>query len=192
VREVLDSFKRDQGDPPRKAAEVIRYFILNAHYRSPLNYSHQHLVDARQALTGLYIALRDVKPAAIQIDWIEPRARRFKDAMDDDFNTPEALAVLHEIATELNRSRSAEDAGLLKALGAVLGLLQQPPLEFLQGRVAEKFREFTDALIQQQIDARNAARKAKNFTEADRIRKELSDAGIVLEDTPLGTNWRSG
>jgi cysteinyl-tRNA synthetase len=171
---------------------VVRFFILRAHYRSPLNYSEQHLADARQSLTRLYTALKGVDAPDVDIDWNEPRAERFKAAMDDDFNTPEAVAVLFEIANEINRSRSPDDAGLLKALGGVLGLLQQPPLEFLQDRVAGKFREFSDALIQQQIDGRNAARRAKNFADADRIRKELLDAGIVLEDTPLGTTWRRG
>ncbi len=108
VREVLAKF----------APEVVRFFILRAHYRSPLNYSDQHLVDARHALTRLYTALKGVDAPAVDIDWNEPRARRFMEAMDDDFNTPEAVAVLFEIANELNRSRSPGDAGLLKALGA--------------------------------------------------------------------------
>jgi len=180
VREVLEKF----------APEVVRFFILNAHYRGPLNYSDHHLADAKRELTGLYLALKYVTPASLEIDWNEPRAKRFKEAMDDDFNTREAIAVLHEVATELNRSRSSEDAALLKALGGVLGLLQQPPRDFLQGAVGGKLREFSDALIRQQIEDRNTARRAKNFAEADRIRQELADAGIVLEDTPLGTTWR--
>ncbi len=196
VREILEKF----------APEVIRFFILRAHYRSPLNYSDQHLVDARQALTRLYTALRGVNAPPMQIDWNEPRAKRFKDAMDDDFNTPEAVAVLFEIAKELNRSQSVHDAGLLRALGETLGLLQQDAAAFSQGSyvlVAEtgEFKltghdaEFRLAPGVEKIDeliaARATAKKTKNFAEADRIRKELLDAGIVLEDKPGGvTEWR--
>ena len=174
----------------RYDAEVVRFFILRAHYRSPLNYSDQHLDDARQALTRLYTALKahdDVAPEAV--DWKEPYAARFRDAMDDDFNTPEAIAVLFDLANEVNRTGSRESATQLKSLAATLALLARRPAEYLQGLPAGGL---TPEAIQAQIDARAAAKAAKNYAEADRIRKELRDAGIVLEDTPSGTVWRRG
>ncbi len=181
IREVLKKYD----------AEVVRFFILRAHYRSPLNYSDQHLEDAKQALTRLYTALNTVAPAELVIDWSEPNAARFKDAMDDDFGTPEAMAVLFDLAGEVNRSRSAKAAGLLRALAGILGLLQRHPADFLQGRSAAVGAATEDLDIQGRIEARAAAKKAKNYAEADRIRRELLDAGIVLEDAPGGkTSWR--
>ena len=165
-------------------AEVVRFFILRAHYRSPLNYSDQHLDDAKLALTRLYTALRGHDVASNTIDWQHPQAVRFKAAMDDDFNTPEAMAVLFDLANEVNKSKSAETAGLLKSLAGVLGLLQRSPDAFLQGEATQTLN--IDALIQ----ARAEAKKAKNFAEADAIRKQLLEAGVVLEDSPQGTTWR--
>lgn len=165
-------------------AEVVRFFILRAHYRSPLNYSDQHLDDAKSALTRLYTALRGADVGDTVVDWQHPQALRFNDAMDDDFNTPEALAVLFDLANEVNRTKDADSMRLLKGLAGVLGLLKRNPDEFLQGELTEEFD--VEALIQ----ARLAAKKNKNFTEADAIRKQLADAGIVLEDTPQGTTWR--
>jgi cysteinyl-tRNA synthetase len=167
-------------------AEVVRFFILRAHYRSPLNYSDQHLDDAKLALTRLYTALRGLKVPDVSIDWSQPQAVSFKAAMDDDFNTPEAMAVLFDLANEVNKTKSLEAAGLLKALSGLLGLLQRDPDTYLQGESLPGDSINVDALIFQ----RNEAKKAKNFAEADRIRKELADAGIVLEDTPQGTIWR--
>ena len=168
-------------------AEVVRFFILRAHYRSPLNYSDRHLDDAKSALTRLYTALKNVPPQqAAAVDWDDAYAARFKAAMDDDFNTPEAISVLFELAAEANRSKSWQRSGLLRALGAILGLLEHDATEFLQGHSGPGEEE-----IQRQIEARSAAKKAKNYAEADRIRKELLDAGIVLEDAPGGkTDWR--
>ena len=179
VREVLAKYD----------AEVVRFFIVRAHYRSPLNYSDQHLDDARSALTRLYTTLRDTPPAGpAGIDWNNPYAARFKTAMDDDFNTPEACAVLFELASEVNRSRKAGDAALLKSMAGLLGLLQREPSAFLQGGTSAG--ELSAEEIQALIDQRTAARKAKNFAEADRIRKHLESLGVLLEDAAGGTIWR--
>ncbi len=178
VREILEKY-----DP-----EVVRFFILRAHYRSPLNYSDQHLDDARQGLTRLYTALRGIEMReAGAIDWNEGYAKRFCEAMDDDFNTPEAVSVLFELANEVNRSRSIEHAGLLRALAAVVGLLERDPEAFLQAGADEGI---SVEAIEEGIEARNAARKARDFSEADRIRDALLAQGVTLEDGPGGTTWR--
>jgi cysteinyl-tRNA synthetase len=166
-------------------AEVVRFFILRAHYRSPLNYSDAHLDDAKAALTRLYNALRDLSIAKVDVDWSESHARRFKEAMDDDFGTPEAVAELHQLANEAFQG-NAGAARQLKALGGVLGLLQREPQEFLQGRPAGVSEEW----IAGKIAERQAARARKDYGEADRIRAELLERGIVLEDKAGITSWR--
>jgi cysteinyl-tRNA synthetase len=166
----------------RYDAEVVRFFIVRAHYRSPLNYSDVHLEDAKGALTRLYTALKDSPVQKTSVDWNEAHAKRFKEAMDDDFGTPEAIAVLFDLATRIN-SGERHLAAQLRALGGVLGLLQRDANQFLQGGKAEDW-------ILERIAAREAARKRRDFAEADRIRKELLDKGIVLEDSSKGTTWR--
>jgi cysteinyl-tRNA synthetase len=184
--------------------EVVRLFILRAHYRSPLNYSDVHLDDAKASLTRLYTALRgrEINPNLIvhTIDWNSPQAARFKAAMDDDFNTPEAMAVLFDLANEVNKTQSAEAINLLKNLAHVLGLLPRKADAFLKGlptidgnpnvMLEPVTTVGSEPDIELMISKRIAAKKSKNFIEADRIRKELADAGIILEDTPQGTTWR--
>ena len=179
IRDVLQKYD----------AEVLRFFIIRSHYRSPLNYSDAHLDDAKAGLTRLYTALKDVEADDGGLDWNESHAVRFVEAMNDDFNTPLAIAVLFELANEVNRTKSARLASQLKSLAGTLGILQRAPKEFLQG--AGSADQNDEAMIAEQIEARTAAKKARNFAEADRIRAELLSKGIVLEDKPGGvTEWR--
>ena len=178
IREILKKYD----------AEVVRFFILRAHYRSPLNYSDIHLDDARSALTRLYTALKGFSGEA-RVDWQDTHAVRFKAAMDDDFNTPEAVAVLFDLAAKFNRSQDRAFATQLKALAAVVGLLQREPDEFLKG--APHTGALSSEDIEVRIAARAAAKKSRNFAEADRLRDELKAAGVILEDTSQGTTWRS-
>jgi len=176
IRQVLEQYD----------AEVVRFFILRAHYRSPLNYSDKHLDDAKSALDRLYTALRGVETTTTKIDWTQPEAASFQTAMNDDFGTPEAIAVLFDLANEVNKTKSSETASLLKQLAGIVGLLQRDPEEYFKGDTASN----TDMDVEALIAARNAAKKNKDYAEADRIRDTLTAAGIVLEDTPEGTIWR--
>jgi cysteinyl-tRNA synthetase len=172
IRDVLARFD----------GETLRFFMLRTHYRSPFNFSDTHLEDARTALRRLYTALDGVTPSQAPLDWAQPQAAAFRAAMDEDFNTPVALAVLFELAGELNRTRAPDTAALLRQLGGVLGVLQQAPRAYLQGGL-------DPASVEGAIAARNAAKAAKNYAEADRIRNELAAQGIELKDGPQGTTW---
>lgn len=192
IRDVLEKFD----------GQVIRFFILRSHYRSPLNYSDVHLNDAKSALRRLYTALANItdlpdyitEAQIAQINWAEnDYAARFKAAMDDDFSTPEAIAILFELASDIHRAPTPEIARAhalqLKTLAACVGLLQQNARNYLQSSVQNS--AFTPEQIQSKIEQRAAAKAAKNWSEADAIRKELLDAGIILKDSPQGTTWES-
>ena len=183
VREVLKTL-RD--------AEVLRFFLLSSHYRGPINYSAAQLAQADETLLGLYRALKDTAPQGA-VDAAE--MQRFRAAMDDDFNTPDALAVAQNVARELNLAKAAGDfrktaemAATLRAMGAMLGVLQQDPDKFL--KLSADASGLTDAQIEALLAARNAARAAKNYAESDRIRAQLNQAGILLDDKAGGTQWR--
>jgi cysteinyl-tRNA synthetase len=183
IRDVLQQF-----DP-----EVVRFFMLRAHYRSPINYSDSQLEEARAGLVRLYTAIntneqhtsKNAEPVA---QWV----KRFGDAMNDDFNTPEAIASLFDLASEINRASDAntkqELSQTLKHLAGMIGLLQRSPNEFLQSGTPHT--GMSPAQIEEQIAARHAAKLTKNFKEADAIRDRLLNDGVVLEDKPSGTVWR--
>ncbi|MGJ0491477.1 cysteine--tRNA ligase [Methylobacter sp.] len=185
VREVLQRYR----------PEIIRFFILSSHYRSPLNYSDEHLNEAGAALTRLYTALRGVDASLDKDTYFDEGFLEtlFTRAMDDDFNTPKAIAALFELAKEINKAkennpeRAGHLAALLKKLGGMLGILQDDPDAFLKGSGESVFDE---EKIEQQIQARLDAKKNKDWSTADRIRDELKEQGVILEDVPGGTNWR--
>ena len=183
VREVLKTLR----DP-----EVLRFFLLSSHYRGPINYSAAQLAQADETLLGLYRALKETAPQGAA-DAAE--LQRFRAAMDDDFNTPDALAVAQNVARELNLAKAAGDlpraadmAATLRAMGAILGVLQQDPDKYLKRSAG--MSGLSDADIEALLAARNAARAAKNYAESDRIRAQLNEAGILLDDKATGTQWR--
>lgn len=176
IRDVLERYD----------GETIRFFVLRSHYRSPFNFSDANLDDARSALRRLYTALDTVPAEPLdEIDWSLPHAARFQAAMNDDFNTAEAVAVLFDLAHDVNRENSESHASLLKALADVLGLLQQNPRSYLQGGGSLDEADAIQALIK----ARTAAKKARDFALADKIRDDLLAQGIVLQDSLQGTTW---
>ncbi|WP_434778618.1 cysteine--tRNA ligase [Neisseria sp. Ec49-e6-T10] len=180
IREVLEKYD----------AEVIRFFILRAHYRSPLNYSDVHLNDAKNALTRLYTALKNVEEIVLPEDWVNnDYSQRFFEAMNDDFNTVGAIAILFELATQINKTPDAQLAGCLQKLGNLLGLLERDPILFLQG-AGQNNTTLNEETILSMIEARKQARAEKNWAESDRIRDELLQQGILLEDGPQGSTWR--
>ncbi|OGA15301.1 MAG: cysteine--tRNA ligase [Betaproteobacteria bacterium RIFCSPLOWO2_02_FULL_63_19] len=187
----LGNFSTIRDITKRFDPEVVRFFIVRAHYRSPLNYSDQHLEDARQSLARLYTSVKGIPIETNAPDWEEPHAKRFREAMDDDFNTPEAVAALFDLANEANRSGSAGLRRQLRALGGILGLLERDSEEFLKAMPAGAAEgSISEAEIETLIAARRDARSAKNFARADEIRAELLAKGIVLEDSAKGTTWR--
>jgi len=185
LREVLERYR----------AEEIRYFIVSSHYRSQLNYSDEQLESARAALQRLYAALLDTNP--VEIAGAGDYQRRFEQALNDDFNTANAIAVLFDLVREINRAKAAGDerrhqlASLLRHLGAVLGLLQAKPEDFLQSQAGQGIG-LSDGAIEEMVAARLQARSDRDWAKADRIRDELSAAGIVIEDSSEGTRWRRG
>ena len=180
IRDVLKHFD----------GETLRFFMLRTHYRSPFNFSDANLEDAKSALRRLYTALDGIEVANAEPDWAQPQAAAFRAAMNDDFNTPVAFAVLFDLAGELNRTRSPQTAALLKGLAATVGILQQAPRAFLQGGTGHARGDA--AWIDARLAARAAAKAARDFAQADAIRKELADRGIVLKDSPQGTTWVKG
>ena len=184
IREVLKKFQ----------PEVIRFFILSSHYRSPLNYSAENLDEAKSSLTRLYTALKDSKNVVVDID--QDYASKFNSYMDDDFNTPKAISLLHEIATKINRieDKSKDDieilASTLRQLASVLGLLESKPQDFLQGKSNENIGNIDPKKIDQLIEERNIARHEKDYAKADEIRRQLVELDVTLEDTEDGTDWR--
>lgn len=169
-------------------AETLRFFIVRAHYRSALNYGLDHLKDARTALRRLYTALSQVRPEPVTLDWqANAHAQAFARAMNDDFGTPAAVAVLFDLATEVNRTGNAQAAGWLRALGGVLGLLQDDPQAYMQRGAGAQAPNTTD--IEEQIAQRAAAKQAKDYARADAIRQALLEQGITLKDSPSGTTW---
>lgn len=186
IREILETYP----------AEVVRYFLVSSHYRSQVDYSEENLAEGGRTLTKLYHSLRGVVPAHADTVVESEHDRRFAELMDDDFNTAGAISVLHGVASDINQCRregldteAAEYAAVLIRLGAILGLLQQDPEVFFQAGAGD---QLSAEEVEARIEARKNARKARDFAEADRIRDELVEQGIILDDTREGTSWRRG
>ncbi len=186
IRDALKETNAAYGEG--NGNEVLRFFLLRSHYRSPISFNSGLIDDSHKALQRLYTALKNTPPAQVcgPIDWTDPWATRFKEAMDEDFNTPEAVGVLQQMAAEINRTGEAKTSALLKQLGSVLNILGRDPEVFLKGAVTG----LDEAAIDAKVAERAAAKKARDFAKADAIRKELADLGIVIEDSPAGSSWR--
>lgn len=184
IRDALKDTEAAYGSG--NGAEVLRFFLLRSHYRSPISFSSGLIEEAHKALQRFYTALNGRSDDGKPLDWSEAYAAKFKAAMDDDFNTPLAVSVLFELAAEINRTGSPALVRQLKGLGKILNILQRDPANFLQGGV----KADDEARIQALIDERAAAKKAKNFARADEIRASLLKEGVELMDSPKGTTWR--
>lgn len=186
IRDALKETNAAYGEG--NGSEVLRFFLLRSHYRSPISFNSSLIDDSHKALQRLYTALKntpaDESDAAL--DWNDPWAAKFKAAMDEDFNTPEAIGVLQNLAAEINRTGDTKASATLKKLGAVLNILQRDPETFLKGAVTD----LDEAAIDAKVAERTAAKKARDFARADAIRKELADMGIVIEDSASGSTWR--
>ena len=180
LKETNDRFGTGNGN------EVLRFFLLRSHYRSPISFNPSLIEDAHKGLTRLYSTLKAVPATDVEVDWTNPWCARFKEAMDDDFNTSLAVSVLFEMATEVNRTGDSVLSSQLKALGKVFNILQLDPETFLKGAVSD----LDEAAIDAKVKARFEAKKAKDWATADAIRKELSAMGIVIEDGAEGSTWR--
>mgnify|MGYP000156135488 CR=1 FL=1 len=183
----LGNFSTIRSITDKVKPEVVRFFMLRAHYRSPLNYSFEQLSEAQKSLTTLYLSIRSVeRSSSYKIDWSNPYAKRFKMGLDDDFNTPEALSVIFNLVNEINKTKVdyLNSQNLLISLANTLGLLTMDPEEFLQGE--RNLSLDIDGLIKE----RNMAKDGKNFEAADNIRALLLENDIIIEDTPEGTTWR--
>ena len=184
IRDALKETNGQYGEG--NGNEVLRFFLMKSHYRSPISFNSGLIEEAHTGLTRLYNALKIVAPEAVEINWSQPWAAKFKAAMDDDFNTPLAVSVLFELAGEVNRTKDAALSGLLKALGGVLNILQLDPEVFLKGATEGLDAAAIDAKVAERV----AAKKAKDWAKADAIRNELKALGIVIEDGPSGSTWR--
>jgi len=175
IKKILEQFN----------GEVIRFFILKSHYRSPLNYSDTNLVDAENSLKKIYISLRDYNCIEIAIDWNKPYLHNFKAALDDDFNSPKALAVIFELINKLNKNKDQVLANEIFTILKKIGLLKFTPEEFLKNPINLDVNK-----IEELIKLRQQAKINKNFSQADQIRSEIESLGVVIEDSPGGTSWR--